>query len=226
VGRILGDFDDRHWVRRDGERYELTRLGGFVAEEFDRFHESMTTARDLQDLLHLIPLDEMGIGVANLSGARVTTNEAPLGISTRIREIELGATHARTFTTVFPEPCVDARCQAVLEGTQTYEAVFTATALDTAVQTVPLQKFEALVASERTMMYRCEEDMPLTAFLSDGVVCLIIQNDQRSTVGLVETDDEKVVAFAEATFETYREQSTPFTTEELRKWYERVTEAR
>lgn len=214
VGRILGDFDDRGWVKRDGERYELTTLGAFVAEKFADLHEGMTTARDLQELLRWLPLDEMGISVDNLAGARVTVGDDPIVLTGRLRELELEAAYTRSFSKFFPEPCVDARYQAVVEGSQTYEVVF-AEGFDRGMRQSTAEKFEALLANDRTAVYLYEGTMPFIAFIDEDRVGLLVQDDQQTTVGIIETDDEAVRAYVEAKFEFYREQSTPFTTEDL-----------
>jgi predicted transcriptional regulator len=31
IGRTLGEFERRNWIRRDGHEYEATQLGAFVA---------------------------------------------------------------------------------------------------------------------------------------------------------------------------------------------------
>lgn len=225
IGRILGDFDDRGWVRRDGDRYELTRLGAFVAEKFERLHDSMSTARDLQPLLAWLPLDEMGVGIDNLVGARVTVRTDPIEFTSRLRTIELDGTHVRSFSAFFPEACVDARYQAVVNGSQTYEVVFAA-GFDREISTASAEKFEALLGHDRTTMYLNEEsEMPMLAFIDDDGVCLLVRDDEGTTVALVETDDEAVVDYVEATFEAYREQSTPLTVEQFSVERTCVTEA-
>lgn len=225
VGRVLGDFDDRGWVRRDGERYELTRLGAFVAEEFDGFHDSMRAAGDLQPLLPWLPLDEMGIDVDTLVGARITVRTDPIEFASRLRRIELDGTHVRSFSAFFPEVCVDARYQAVVNGSQTYEVVFAA-GFDREIAASSAWKFAELLRSDRTTMYLYEgEEMPMLAFLDDHGVCLLVRDDQQTTVGLIETDDEAVVDYVEAKFEAYREQATPLTIEDFSVEDERVTEA-
>lgn len=224
VGRILGDFTDRGWVRREGEQYELTKLGAFVAEKFTDLHEGMTAAQDLQTLLPWIPLDEMGIDVDNLAGARVTLADDPIAMTSRLREIELGAGHTRSFSKLFPEACVDARHQAVVEGSQTYEVVFAA-GFDSGLGPKAVEKFAELLAHDRTTAYLYEGEMPLVAFLNRDNVCLLVQGEQQTTIGLVETDDQAVLDYAEAKFEEYRKQATPFTVEDLRALHEGVTEA-
>lgn len=223
VGRILGDFADRGWVRRDGETYELTKLGAFVAEKFVALHDCMAAAQDLQTLLPWIPVDEMGIDVDNLVSAQITVGRDPIELASRLRAVELDGTNVRSFSAFFPEACLDARYRAVVEGTQTYEVVFAA-GFDREIRTSSAGKFEELLRSDRTTMHLYEGgEMPMLAFHDEGGVCLLVRNDQRTTIGLVETDDPSVVDYVETKFEEYREQAVPFTVDDLdARWPERT----
>ena len=51
ISRLLGDFESRGWVSRNGSRYALTPLGEYVASAFVDLYDRMATASDLRDLL-------------------------------------------------------------------------------------------------------------------------------------------------------------------------------
>ncbi len=73
IGRVLGDFEERGWTRRDGHAYVLTDPGAFVAEHFSALLERMSTERRLRDVWPLLPGQLGGFTLDLVSDAVVTT---------------------------------------------------------------------------------------------------------------------------------------------------------
>jgi predicted transcriptional regulator len=63
MGRILTDFQDRHWIERDGKTYQLTGLGEFVADQFAEFMGAMTYQRRLRELWPWLPHEIDGFSI-------------------------------------------------------------------------------------------------------------------------------------------------------------------
>ena len=63
MGRVLTDFEDRHWIERTGNTYRLTDLGRFVAEHVESLLEAMTTERRLREIWPWLPHAVEGFGV-------------------------------------------------------------------------------------------------------------------------------------------------------------------
>jgi len=63
LGRILADFQDRHWIWRDGKTYQLTDLGEFVAEQFEQFGEAMASQRRLREVWPWLPHEIDGFSI-------------------------------------------------------------------------------------------------------------------------------------------------------------------
>jgi len=63
MGRILSDFQDRHWIERDGQTYQLTELGEFVADQFEEFREAMTYQRRLREVWPWLPHEIDGFSI-------------------------------------------------------------------------------------------------------------------------------------------------------------------
>ena len=55
IGRILADFEDRHWIEREGRTYRLTSLGMFVVNQFASFREAMTYQLRLREIWPWLP---------------------------------------------------------------------------------------------------------------------------------------------------------------------------
>lgn len=89
VARLLNEFDDRNWVVRDGNQYELTDLGEFVAEEFLQLVDRMETERTLRDVWRWFPTDLPGFTVRMLSGVVVSFPEPDQPYRSTPRFVEL-----------------------------------------------------------------------------------------------------------------------------------------
>lgn len=63
MGRILADFQDRHWIERDGTMYRLTGLGEFVADQFETFRNAMAYQRRLREVWSWLPHDIEGFRI-------------------------------------------------------------------------------------------------------------------------------------------------------------------
>lgn len=217
VGRILQAFEERGWLVREGPRYALTALGAFVAESFDRFQQDVALAHELNELLPYVPLAEIGIGVEALTDARIThaTQFEPFAVVSRVRELERDSAEARSLTDFFPEPCIDGRYESIVNGTQTFEAVFAPIVVELAMASDTAEKFEAIVASDRADIYVYGGDIEYPVMFHDGVGCLVVRNEVDVSIGMIESDDETFVEWVTDTFESYRDGATPLAPEDL-----------
>jgi predicted transcriptional regulator len=224
VGRIVRAFEERGWLVRERSTYSLTRLGTFVATRFDAFHRDMETARELNELLPRVPLAEIGIDVDRLTDAFVTraTHLNPFAVVSRVRELELDAEEAFSLTDFFPEPCIDGRYEAIVNGTQVFEAVFAPVVVERAMASDSAEKFAAIVAADRTNVYVYDGTIDYPVMFQDGEGCLIVRDEENVTVGLIETGDEAVVDWARTQFECYRADATLLTPADLERSLEDV----
>jgi predicted transcriptional regulator len=72
MGRILSDFEERHWVEREGHSYRLTGLGEFVADRLVEFLGAMTIEQRLRAISPWLPYELDGFGVELLADAVVS----------------------------------------------------------------------------------------------------------------------------------------------------------
>ncbi|WP_458210607.1 helix-turn-helix transcriptional regulator [Haladaptatus sp. NG-SE-30] len=217
VGRIVQAFEEHGWLERDGTHYSLTALGEFVATSFAEFRHDMALARELDDLLPHVPMDEIGIDVAHISDAFVTrrTQTNPFAVVSRVRELELDSAAARSLTDFFPEPCIDGRYEAIVNGTQTFEAVFAPIVIEAAMASDSASKFEAIVAADRTEIHVYDGEISHPVMFHDGVACLVVRDEANVSIGMIETDDETVVDWVTDVFDAYRREATLLTSGDL-----------
>ena len=63
MGRILTDFQDRHWIERDGQTYRLTSLGEFVGNQFTEFRDAMAYQQRLREIWPWLPHEIGGFSI-------------------------------------------------------------------------------------------------------------------------------------------------------------------
>ncbi|WP_226041613.1 MarR family transcriptional regulator [Natrinema sp. DC36] len=225
ISRLLGDFESRGWVARNGHRYALTPLGEYVASEFIDLYDHMTTASDLRELLPWFPLGELDIefDLEVLTEARITaaTPDDPMAPVARVLDIERESTRTKTLADKFPEPCVDARHEAVVGGSQTMELVTTLTVIEAVMASPCADEFEDIVAADRAAVYIYDGDVP-PGGIYDGTAYRIVLDDRDVSVGLIESDDPALVDRLTETFDEYRDASTRLTASELQNGRESV----
>ncbi|WP_416841084.1 helix-turn-helix transcriptional regulator [Haloferax sp. DFSO52] len=219
IGRIVQSFDDRGWLERDGATYSLTPLGLFVADSFEAHRRDMELARELDELLPHMPIGEIGVEISALSNAHITraTQTNPFAVVSRVRELELTSDTAFSLTDFFPEPCIDGRYNAIVNGVQTFEAVFSPVVIESAMTSDSASKFEAIVASDRTDIYVYGEPISQPVMLHDGVGCLVVRDDENVSIGMVELEDERFTEWVVDVFEAHRADATLLTPDDLSK---------
>lgn len=217
IGRLAQAFEKRGWLTRDGSQYALTPLGEFVAERFADFHRDMIAVGELESVLSSIPHEQIGIDVDRLTDAKITsaTPSNPFAVVSRVRELELDSAAAMSLTNFFPEPCIAARHEAIVEGTQRFDAIFTPGVLEAAMTSASADKFEAIVAADRTDIYRYDDSIEHPLMINDGIGCLIIRNEENVSTDLIESGDPAFVDWVTNVFETHRNEASLLTPDDL-----------
>lgn len=217
IGRIVQAFEERGWLVRDGSHYSLTALGRFVATSFARLNDDMEVAHELNELLQYVPLELIGVDVEQLTDATVThaTQHNPFAVVSRVRELERVSEEARSLTDFFPDPCIEGRYDSIVNGTQTFEAVFAPVVFESAKSSDFADEFEAIIASDRTDIYLYEGDISYPVMVHDGVGCLVVRNEGDVSIGMIETANETFLDWVTDMFETYRADATLFTAEDF-----------
>jgi predicted transcriptional regulator len=217
LGRILGDFEARTWVERDGQEYALSRGGALVAAEFDAVLDTVGAVHRLGDVLGGVPTDA-GFDPARLVDATVTT-PSPGDLFRHIRRAETVVAAADRLrlvaNTIAPDSLRllhervlastprNGELETLAESVLTTSALRQVLAIDSLVPVV-----RDLVASGRAPAYRYDGDVEMTFGLADGVAILAPVDEHGMPLALVESTDRVVRDWAEAEFERYRAAST------------------
>lgn len=145
MGRILGDFENRRWIVRDGTKYQLTSIGEFVAIQFSNLCEAMETERKLRDVWRWLPREMEEFSVELFADAVVSYPGPgyPYEPVERVSQLIEETTAMRGFgTTVFKSINNETVCRSILDGMD-YEYIYSTEVLEATIRWNPEAVAEA-----------------------------------------------------------------------------------
>lgn len=214
VGRILGDFEERRWVSRDGAEYALTPLGAFVEERFGALLDGMAIERRLRDVWRWLPRSMEGFSVDLFADAVVSYPSAgyPYEPVDRVTALVEGTATMRGFgTTVFKSGNLRAMCEGVLDGLE-LEYLYAPEVLESVLAWDPELAAEAIARPNCTV--RLHDDLPDSercglCLFDDRVGICCHDADTGQLRAVVDTDAPDARRWAESVYERHREASRP-----------------
>ncbi|MFC7157301.1 helix-turn-helix transcriptional regulator [Halomarina halobia] len=212
LGRILGDFEDRAWVVREGGEYAVTATGRLVATGFGDLIEIMETERRLRTIVRWLPTDALTFDLRHLSAATITvpSQVRPNAPVTRALDLLRDAAEVSIFSYAFNEQSLDVVRERTATGEQRFRGVFSASAIDALADDDQLRRrLRDLLTSEGAEIRITDEEIPLAATVADGSVHLFLRDGSGVLRASIDTDDATVRSWAEESFERYWRTATP-----------------
>lgn len=213
VGRILGDFEDRRWLARTGQIYELTPLGEYVAAKFSALRDAMETEERLREMWRWLPLEMPGFSVELFEDAVVSYPGPayPYEPVERLEELIHSTSTLRGFDSiVFKSRNLETACGAVLSGME-FEYVFTPEALEGTFAWNPEQIKEVAACENASVLVH--EDLPDSERCGLGIVddraCICCHDPEAGgLVAVIDTDAPEAREWAISVFEAVRSEAT------------------
>ena len=218
LGRILRDFEDRSWVRHDGNAYVSTATGRLVAEGFTDLQEILETEAKLREIVAYLPTHAMDFDLRRLADATITTPSAtrPNAPLARLLEFLRAGEAVRTFSHTFNEQTLGVVRDRVTAGEQRFRGVFGQNAIDALADESGLRRgLEALLEADDVQIRVREEGVPIAIMIVDDVVCLLLRDETGVLRAAVDTDDDAVRSWAEDSLDHYWRTATPLEADAL-----------
>ncbi|ELZ19637.1 transcriptional regulator [Haloterrigena salina JCM 13891] len=206
LGRILGDFRERSWIRREGSEYVATATGRLVASGITDLQRIIETERRLREVVDYLPSTELTFDLRRLADATITTpsQTRPNAPLSRLLELLEDADDVRTVSHAFNEQTLSVVQDRAETGEQTFRGVFSRSAIEALVDDATLRdRLEALLATDETAIRVRDGSVPLAVMLLDDVVYLLLRDEQGVLRASIDTDDEAVRSWAEETIAEY-----------------------
>lgn len=214
MGRILGDFERRRWVDRDGPTYELTSLGEFVTERFFDLREAMEIEHKLRDVWQWLPREMEGFTI-NLFADAVVSYPGPgypYEPVERLTHLIEETERTRGFDTIVQKSINNETvCKAVLDGME-LEYVYSPVALEGTVAWNPERIMEAAACENCTVLVHDalpDGDRCGLGIVDDRVGICCHDADTGALTAIIDTDAPEAREWAIATFERVRREARP-----------------
>lgn len=207
MGRTLRAFEDRNWIIRDGNDYEATQLGAFVATGIRDLVDRVETEHNLRDIWHLLPDGTSGFSIDMCEGAVVSVATAadPYRPVTRFTSLLRETDHFRFagFEVGLLEPSKDELCRRVVDGMET-EIITPPNVANYIRSTYPELFAETLASGNLTV--RLHDNLPTYGVsIFDQRIAISGYDPDNGTVGvLLDTDNQEAHDWAESVYESYR----------------------
>lgn len=218
LGRILGDFEERTWVVREGSDYVATATGHLVAAGFSDLLDVLDTEATLRGVVRWLPTAALDFDLRRLSSATVTTPSQVRPNAPVKRSLDLlrDATDVRIFSYAFNEQSLDVIHDRTAAGSQTFRGVFAASAIDALADDSQLRvRLQELLAAETVEIRSTDEPVPLAVTVADDTVHLFLRDDNGLLQASLDVTDEAVHDWAVARFEQYWTEASPLSASDL-----------
>jgi predicted transcriptional regulator len=208
--RIVGSFEELGLVRRIDDDYELTALGGTVAEHVARFEREIRAAAGLAPVLDAAESGRPDVDPSLFADAEITTPSptAPYRVLDRLMTLAASSSAVRMLDTVVMDAAhVEKLARSALDDTRV-ELLYPPPVAEGVVRAAP----EAVDAAVRQgdLFVGVAESIPFRLVLFDDRVGLC-GNDPDSGMpsAFVDTDDPAAYAWGEDVYESFRREATP-----------------
>ena len=216
--RTLDEFDNRLWIRKDGNQYVATRLGEAIAVGMEDLIERVETERGLRAVWHWLPdaIGELPFETWSELTITVADPDAPY---CPVRRFESLLQNTTTLRFLCPEVglmdlCFDVVYQRVEDGVDMTlidrpecHAYFLSTYPDRSSQMVQRDNFTILE----------HDDLPSygIGLLDDCVAISCYERGSGTVHAVIDTDAPAVREWAESTYESYQREARSHTLESV-----------
>jgi predicted transcriptional regulator len=217
LGRILRDFEERHWVTPSSEGYEATATGRLVADGIGEFYSILETERKLREIIEWLPTEELTFDLRGLREATITvpSQTHPGAPVSRVIDLIKDAEQVKILSHAFNDRTLEAVTDWVAAG-GSFEGVFSAAAIKPVADDAALADLlRELVDSETATVRIYDGPVPLAVTLTDSVVSLLVRDDNGRLQAALDTDNPEVTDWAEELYSRYWEESQPLKRELL-----------
>lgn len=221
LGRILGGFEDRAWVERDGREYALTPLGGLVFEAFEELLDTVETVQRLGDVLVQLPTDEMDFDIREFADATIWVPEPGDTLShiRRMEEVWFEADNTRLLGSTLGPASFERRrehAREFVDGEQRSETVVSTAMLEQGMSDPELNRMiREHWDPVRMRGYRYDGTIPLILAVADGTAMLAPTDENGIPTAVIATGNEVVRSWVHDRIDEYREQATELSLDDL-----------
>ena len=218
LGRILHDFEDRSWIRRDGSTYSVTVTGELVSRGFQSLVDIFETDLELRPVVRWLPADTVTFDIEHLTEATVTTPSRvrPNAPVKRVLDLLDDASEVRVVSYAFNEQSLERIADRTAAGDQRFRGVFSSGAIDAIAGDSALRtQLRTLLTADDASIRIADDNVPVAATIADSVVHLFLRDDNGILQAALDIDEPEVTSWATSLFERYWDDAEPLSIDQL-----------
>lgn len=219
LSRTLGEFEDRNWIVRSGQHYELTGHGALISSELGSLLSNLDVAAKLDGNLEWLPIQAFDFDLGRLRDATVytpsrTDHTAHIRL---VAEAVRAAEQVRGTVTGVSYEIMEAGWDSTVNGDLAVAGILdepTVAAIQADEELADM--LHEMITTADARLYRFDGAGPLVMHVvCEEIVYMCGHDEDGPAPGTVETDDPGVSSWAESYFERIRAESTPLAAESL-----------
>jgi predicted transcriptional regulator len=218
LGRILGSFQKRHWLSRDGQTYSLTPTGRLVATGFEAFLDAVETAQRIPAAAEFAPLLDLGFEPAWLAGVEVAVPDRDDSYA-HIRRGRESVRSADLIRELSPGPMpgmAEVIADRLRSGAVTVETVFPRDAIEAFVAKPGNRAlFVEMLETGRFRLFALDRPVPCYLARQGTRAAIELDSAEGTLVAFVTTTDGDVLAWVDAVVDDYRDRAERVTVDDL-----------
>ena len=210
IRRTLRDFEERHWIERDGYQYETTELGGFIAGAMSDLLDRFKTEQQLRTVWEWLPEQMSGFSLEMCLDAEVTVASAenPYRPAGRFDDLLAGTERLRFlgFDVAMLEPIRATLCERIVEGMRA--DLIVQPRVIRYIRSTHADAFEGPLESGN-LTVKVHEDLPPygLGILEERAAIACYDSPGLSVRALIDTSGEECLTWAESEFARYERQT-------------------
>jgi len=219
VRRILEDFNERGWIEETEGMYTTTQFGDLLAEDYERFHDSMDLASRLGPHRDLLPIEEMDFDLRLLTKAKVTDPDRldTLQSVDRWAELIRQSDHVRFLANTANELIIRITRDEIVENDMRHTSIFTPSLYDYITEYPELSEMHREMLRAGANFYRAPAGTDNSWFLAlyDDLVGIGGFDESGTIQTGFEANADPAFQWAKETFESCRANASQLTVEDF-----------
>lgn len=209
VTRSLSALEDRGWITKSGNAYELTAAGQIVTDRFLSLTDAIETTEELSAFLKWFPTAEFDFSLEDIADETVIT-------STKADPYAPARAHLNMFEDINSFrgmlPSVDVEVARKVRGQIAerdldIEMIVTEEIAETMAGNEYAEIIREMQEMGQFRVLVCESELPFYLGISNGRVQIGVENDEGYPQALLETPTDAMETWARDVYEDYRNRS-------------------
>lgn len=219
LGRILGSFQDRHWITRDNDTYSLTIQGRLIATEFIDLLETFETAQQLPPDGDFQPFLELGFDPHWFAQVDVTIPADDSDWYRHLRQVREAVALVDRVREIGPGP-LPGMAEVIVEQLRTdqlsIESVFPRAAFESFVADPDARSvFADILRTGNARVFLLDESIRYYLGRHGDEAVLDIPSVSGGPIVRLSTDQRAVLDWVDATIDAFRERADLVTLDDL-----------